>query len=100
MAKARAVRIRGGGYTSAKQAIKYVRRGQARVIGDNEIEFIETDHRVLSATRSMEATTKTEPVRATPSHGPALVVVPTYGDQSPRTFAPYPMLWEGYGKAA
>jgi hypothetical protein len=103
VSKQRAVRIRnaagGCGFTSAKRALKYVQRGQARLVGDNEIEFIASDFRAISAEASMKSTT--EPDGASPSHGPVLLVGPTYNTaESTRTFAPYPYRWQGYLKAA
>jgi hypothetical protein len=91
--------IDGPGWTSAKKATKYLKRGQARLVGANEIEFIALDHRTLSAGRTMLTP---QPAQAiSPAHGPALAVVPRPSDGSSlRTFAPYPMRWEGYQKAA
>lgn len=98
----RAVKIRNGvggsGWTSAKCATRYLKRGQARLVGTNEIEFIASDYRATSAERTMKATT--EPVGAPPSRGPALLVVPQHCEESLRTFAPYPSSWIGNGKAA
>ena len=56
MSSRRAVKIRnplgGCGYTSAKQAIKLMKRGQARPVGENEIEIIASDYRAQSAERT------------------------------------------------
>jgi hypothetical protein len=103
----RQVRIRnpidGPGWTSAKQAIKYIKRGQARFVTNTEIEFIESDYRSVSAGRTMKSTTEPEAL-VSPTNGPALMVVDSPlavpGSQSLRTFAPYPIAWEGYRKAA
>ena len=105
MPQDRSVKIRnpidGAGWTSAKRALKYLKRGQARLVGESEIEFIASDFRAQSAERSM-TTTPDEPVaRVTPSHGPALTVVSgAESAESLRTFCPYPFQWKGYLKAA
>jgi hypothetical protein len=107
MSELRVVRVRvrisnpsgGKAWTSAKRAVRYIARGQARLVGPNTIEFITADYRVLSAGRSMKAAT--EPARVPPpSRGPALLVVAHHTEQSLRTFDAYPYHWEGYRRAA
>lgn len=105
--KKRAIKIlnpAGGSWTSVKQAIKWVEQGRARYIDETSIEMIESDHRHLSAARSIAA-----PV--SPSSGmigsanptsPTLIGV-SYdytGPENLRTFAPYPDVMAGLRNAA
>lgn len=57
MSKHRAVKIRnahGGGYTSRKQAIKFLEQGRARYVDESTIEMIEDDYRHVAAIASAE----------------------------------------------
>ena len=95
--------IDGPGWTSAKKAIKYLTQKRARLVGENEIEFIQSDFRAQSAERTMTTTAEVPARAVAPSHRPALMVVPFEAPppgSSLRTFAPYPIAWEGYTKAA
>lgn len=95
MASKREVRIinpgGGSGFTSAKQAIKYLKRGRARFrpdLGENVIEFIEADHRHLAVVKSIER----EGAASTRPHSVNLEIVPEYkGTNDYATFGRYPM---------
>jgi hypothetical protein len=83
----RAVRIvnpiGGPGYTSAKQAIRFVQQGRARYVDETCIEMIAEDYRHLAAGRI-------EPPPRPHSPAPPEVNYMYTGPVNLRTFAPYP----------
>jgi hypothetical protein len=85
----RAVRILnpvgGAGYTSAKQAIRFVAQGRARYVDETSIEMIEDDHRHIAAGRSFA-----EPPRPHSASSPLDVSYVYKGPANLRTFAYYP----------
>ena len=91
----RAIVIRnssGGSYTSRKKALKYVASGRARYIDEKTIEMIEEDHRHLACVASLEQSAPKPTVQS-----PTIELSPTSPPSNNfRTFAPYPIDWEGY----